>query len=98
MAGILAKRQAYNKYLFEIPFTTLSEYLCLLQQLTRNVLHRLGHRVMLYLAAAVSDFYIPSDELVCFCSLVPDSLLIHCLPCLGCNNSKNTRSSLQTVH
>lgn len=56
----------FENHLLEIPFTSLSEYLFLLQDLTRNVLHQYGNRVMLYLAAAVSDFYIPRDQMVKF--------------------------------
>ena len=49
--------------LLELPFTTLFEYLWLL----RTICERfgsigLGSKAMLYLAAAVSDFYIPKDQ------------------------------------
>ena len=49
--------------LLEVPFTTLFEYLWML----RTICERLGgngldRQVMLYLAAAVSDFYIPKDQ------------------------------------
>lgn len=48
--------------LLEIPFTTLTDYLWLLQSACQE-LKGLGPRAMLYLAAAVSDFYIPGPEM-----------------------------------
>ncbi|KAJ1653492.1 Phosphopantothenate--cysteine ligase cab2 [Dispira simplex] len=64
-------RQAVSKYqaalqerrLLMITFTTLSDYLFLLRSATR-CLSRLGPRVMCYLAAAVSDFFIPAQKMV----------------------------------
>lgn len=43
---------------------TLSDYLFLLKA-SAEALSPLGNHVMFYLAAAVSDFYIPDSELVC---------------------------------
>lgn len=48
--------------LLEITFTTLSEYLWLLRAACQ-ALTCLKEQAVLYLAAAVSDFYIPSNEL-----------------------------------
>lgn len=48
-----------------IPFTTLTEYLWLLRA-SAVAMATLGNRAMLYLAAAVSDFYLPLDQLVRF--------------------------------
>ncbi|XP_015124416.1 phosphopantothenate--cysteine ligase [Diachasma alloeum] len=48
--------------LFQLSFTTLSEYLWLLRAASQ-ALAPLGKRVILYLAAAVSDFYVPSNEM-----------------------------------
>ncbi|XP_031783741.1 phosphopantothenate--cysteine ligase [Nasonia vitripennis] len=48
--------------LLSISFTTLSEYLWLLRSACQ-ALTVLENRAMLYLAAAVSDFYIPSNEM-----------------------------------
>ncbi|XP_065210316.1 uncharacterized protein Ppcs [Planococcus citri] len=45
-----------------IPFTTLSDYLWLLKGICEK-LTVLETRSLLYLAAAVSDFYIPTDEM-----------------------------------
>ena len=49
--------------LFCISFTTLTEYLWLLRAAC-ECLAPFGSRAMLYLAAAVSDFYIPSNKMV----------------------------------
>ena len=49
--------------LLEIPFTTLTDYLWLLQT-TCHELQTFGRKAMLYLAAAVSDFYIPNQDMV----------------------------------
>lgn len=51
--------------LLQITFTTLSEYLWLLRSACQ-ALAPLKNKAILYLAAAVSDFYIPSNELVFF--------------------------------
>ena len=49
--------------LLQLHFTTLAEYLWLLRS-TCQALAPLKSRAILYLAAAVSDFYIPSNEMV----------------------------------
>lgn len=49
-----------------IPFTTLSDYLWLLKGICEK-LSPLEARAALYLAAAVSDFYIPPEEMVNKC-------------------------------
>ena len=57
--------EAQRKHrLLLVSFTTLGEYLHLLRE-TCCALQPLGSRAMLYLAAAVSDFYIPADMMVC---------------------------------
>ncbi len=48
--------------LLEIPFTTLSDYLWLLRA-SCEALSPFGSKAMLYLAAAVSDFYIPASSM-----------------------------------
>ncbi|KAJ2491903.1 Phosphopantothenate--cysteine ligase cab2 [Coemansia sp. RSA 2050] len=58
---------SYQKYtegdkLLMVNFTTLSDYLFLLREVSLLVAS-LGPRVMFYLAAAVSDFFIPSHSL-----------------------------------
>lgn len=48
--------------LLSLPFTTLAEYLWLLRASAESVA-RFGSRALLYLAAAVSDFYIPPNDM-----------------------------------
>jgi phosphopantothenate-cysteine ligase len=50
-------------HLLCISFTSLIEYLWLLRAAC-ECLAPFGSRVVLYLAAAVSDFYIPSNQMV----------------------------------
>lgn len=52
-----------NNRLIEIPFTTLTDYLWLLKIVCQEVNSQFGKKAMLYLAAAVSDFYIPSGDM-----------------------------------
>lgn len=59
---VLADKMKYSKYLYCCEFVDVSDYLILLKTCCQ-VLKPLRSRVMLYLAAAVSDFYIPSDNL-----------------------------------
>ena len=49
--------------ILHVSFTTVSEYFWLLRAAC-ECLANLGARAMLYLAAAVSDFYIPKDRVV----------------------------------
>lgn len=51
-----------NRTLLSVPYTSVFEYLQLLRLLCRE-LETCGPRAMVYLAAAVSDFYVPWDEL-----------------------------------
>lgn len=46
-----------------LEFTTLAEYLWLLRVVCES-LHKGDTNVLLYLAAAVADFYIPADQMV----------------------------------
>ncbi|XP_033328506.1 phosphopantothenoylcysteine synthetase [Megalopta genalis] len=64
LAGILQKYEEAlsEEKLLQLTFTTISEYLWLLRS-TCAMLACLKNRAILYLAAAVSDFYIPSNEL-----------------------------------
>lgn len=52
-----------SEMLLSVDFTTLSEYLYLLR-IAALALKTLHLNAMLYLAAAVSDFYIPKDQMV----------------------------------
>lgn len=65
LATILHKyKEAQNQdKLLQLTFTTVSEYLWLLRSACQT-LTCLKNKAILYLAAAVSDFYIPSNELV----------------------------------
>lgn len=60
---ILKQKKEADDRLLKITFTTLSEYLYTLRELT-SVLNGFGTNTMLYLAAAVSDFYIPPENMV----------------------------------
>lgn len=55
---ILKRQQKTKNDLLKITFTTLSEYLHVLREIA-SILQKLGSNAMFYLAAAVSDFYIP---------------------------------------
>lgn len=65
VATVLRKyKEAFNQgKLLQLTFTTLSEYLWLLRSACQ-ALAPLENRAVLYLAAAVSDFYIPPNEMV----------------------------------
>ena len=51
-----------DKTLLVLTFTTVDSYLLLLEEVALN-LRQCGRMSMIYLAAAVSDFYIPSSEM-----------------------------------
>ena len=51
-----------NRMLLLLPFTTVTEYLFELRSLA-TLMQPLGNRAMFYLAAAVSDFFIPRDKM-----------------------------------
>ena len=62
----IEKRQIYTHRLLEIPFTTVSEYLGLLKECTQILAEidlKVHKKHIMYLAAAVSDFYIPENEI-----------------------------------
>nr|CAG4641797.1 EOG090X085T [Eurycercus lamellatus] len=56
------KYQMYKKHLIMVSFNTLSDYLWLLRGAAQEM-HILGPLALLYLAAAVSDFYIPKNQM-----------------------------------
>ena len=61
----LRRRESHESLahkLLAVPFTTLFEYLVLLQSIA-DVVKPLGNRAMFYLAAAVSDYYVPWDDM-----------------------------------
>lgn len=62
-AAISNYRKAIDEcLLLKLPFTTIFEYLQLLKMVATSM-NRLGHRGMFYLAAAVSDFYVPWESM-----------------------------------
>lgn len=65
MASVLRKyqRAKENNTLLLLPFTSVNEYLWNLRDLAR-LMHPLGPRALFYLAAAVSDFFVPADRMV----------------------------------
>ena len=52
-----------SQSLLKIGFTSLSDYLWLLRTVCES-LADFGSHAMLYLAAAVSDFYVPAQQMV----------------------------------
>lgn len=65
---MLAVLQQYNdvkrrNMLLTLPFTTINDYLFVLRSISQ-LLHPLGHGALLYLAAAVSDFFVPAERMV----------------------------------
>jgi len=52
-----------SKKLLKVPFTSVREYLFLLRDISCALAAR-GPEVIFYLAAAVSDFYIPISKMV----------------------------------
>lgn len=66
LAPVLARYKAAHAAgaLLHVAFTAVSEYFWLLRAAC-ECLARVGPRALLYLAAAVSDFYIPKDRVVC---------------------------------
>lgn len=68
VARLLPVLQAYNKAqeegtLLQVDFQTVNEYLWLLRETTR-AMTPLGRRSLFYLAAAVSDFFLPEEKTV----------------------------------
>ncbi|KAI9835994.1 MAG: hypothetical protein M1837_003543 [Sclerophora amabilis] len=64
MSAVLAEytRAKENNMLLLLPFTTITEYLWELREIA-TVMRPLGPRGLFYLAAAVSDFFIPQDRM-----------------------------------
>ena len=56
------KKVSSEQRLLMVPFTSLADYLWMLRVICER-LGNIGPRVLLYLAAAVSDFYIPASEM-----------------------------------
>ncbi|XP_077996910.1 phosphopantothenate--cysteine ligase-like [Glandiceps talaboti] len=62
LKNTLKNYQTFQDSLCLVEFTSLSDYLYLLQAAAQS-LQELGPHAILYLAAAVSDFYIPASDL-----------------------------------
>lgn len=69
-AELLPVLEAYHKaqagMLLSVDFQTVNDYLWLLRSVAQ-VMSPLGRRGMYYLAAAVSDFFLPEERLVSCC-------------------------------
>ena len=64
VSAALTEYSTYNNdALLCIPFTTLADYLHLLKGASQKLTES-GVPLMFYLAAAVSDFYVPKQQLV----------------------------------
>ncbi|PKU70070.1 Phosphopantothenate--cysteine ligase 2 [Dendrobium catenatum] len=61
-AQLLTKLAVNGGFLLKLPFTTIFEYLQIIQVVATS-LSCLGPRGMFYLAAAVSDFYVPWENM-----------------------------------
>jgi phosphopantothenate-cysteine ligase len=59
----LLRAYTRNKQLLTIPFESVAEYLYLLENVAREVEFYVASRAMFYLAAAVSDFYVPRSDM-----------------------------------
>ncbi|CAD5221892.1 unnamed protein product [Bursaphelenchus okinawaensis] len=58
----IVENKKYGDRLLFITFTTVEQYLHEIELICKHV-HKLGPRALIYLAAAVSDFYIKKEEL-----------------------------------
>jgi len=65
MMSVLRKYNAAKSknLLLSLPFTTITDYLFVLRAISQ-LMRPLGPRGLLYLAAAVSDFFVPPDRMV----------------------------------
>ena len=63
VTNILSQYEAYRPHLFSMSYTTLADYLHLLRGSAKTLTEEKAE-LMFYLAAAVSDFYVPKDQLV----------------------------------
>ncbi len=63
--SVLEKYEKHRSSCLMITYETLGDYLWLLKGIS-NELNKIGSSAMMYLAAAVADFYIPKNEMVRF--------------------------------
>lgn len=59
MLSVWRRYRAAKDRLLALPFVTITDYLFELRAISR-IMHRLGPNGLLYLAAAVSDFFLPA--------------------------------------
>ena len=62
---IVKRYSATKNRLLKIDFTTVGEYLYLLKRITQ-IMSVMKENVFYYLAAAVSDFFLPREKMVFF--------------------------------
>lgn len=62
LRSIAEKYQLYKDHIVMVSFNSLSDYLWLLRAAAEEI-HIFGSSALLYLAAAVSDFYIPVSQM-----------------------------------
>ena len=60
---VLRERESFRERLCTIEYANLSDYIFLLRR-TCELLARRCTKTLIFLAAAVSDFFIPSDQMV----------------------------------
>ena len=60
--AMLSEKSKFNDSLLEISYNTVTEYISLLIDVTKMA-QKLENRVLIFLAAAVSDYYIPWHEM-----------------------------------
>ncbi|ERS99588.1 phosphopantothenate-cysteine ligase [Sporothrix schenckii 1099-18] len=62
MLGVWRRYRAAKDRLLALSFVTITDYMYELRAISR-IMHRLGPNGLLYLAAAVSDFFLPPDRM-----------------------------------
>lgn len=72
-----SEEQGGKGTLLRLPFVTVNDYLFLLREMSR-VMEPLGRQGMYYLAAAVSDFFVPNQRTVRGSTAITHSLT-HCV-------------------
>jgi len=60
---LLESYEAYKNNMLLVTYETLGDYLWFLKGISQEIAKQ-GSKVMLYLAAAVSDFYVPKEDMV----------------------------------
>jgi phosphopantothenate-cysteine ligase len=63
LSKAVTEYKTFSKNMFKINFDTVSEYLTKLEEISKAI-KLAGNKSVTYLAAAVSDFYVPDSELI----------------------------------